>query len=223
MPASPLGPRSPTRFARSGERAMTGSDEGISPPTLPNPLCTFPPHTTSATSIVKTLSTLPSGEVAIATRPKADQRLIAVGTALTGAPPHRSVREVLPHTALTLGRVTISRLIGRLLVCQSVRCHAVPGAVSGASKVRSAFPSVGSLPSTDSAAATGPALFARFAGTMEPSDFPWAFMSAVPSGTLSDRSAPRSGNPQDLPVLAFGVSQACTGSSTPPCPPMACQ
>jgi hypothetical protein len=44
------------------------------------------------------------------------------------------------------------------------------GAVSGASKVRAAFSVVGPLPSTDSAAATGLALFARFLGTMGPSD-----------------------------------------------------
>ena len=31
-------------------------------------------------------------------------RVIAVGTALTGRPPHRSVREALPHTAPTLSR-----------------------------------------------------------------------------------------------------------------------
>jgi hypothetical protein len=29
---------------------------------------------------------------------------VAVGTALTGGPPHRSVREALPHTALTSGQ-----------------------------------------------------------------------------------------------------------------------
>jgi len=29
-------------------------------------------------------------------------RAIAVGTAVAGSPPHRSVREELPHTALTL-------------------------------------------------------------------------------------------------------------------------
>ncbi len=29
---------------------------------------------------------------------------IAVGTAVTGGPPHRSVREVLPHTAPALSR-----------------------------------------------------------------------------------------------------------------------
>jgi len=32
-----------------------------------------------------------------------DRKVVAVGTALTGGPPHRSVLEALPHTALTLG------------------------------------------------------------------------------------------------------------------------
>ena len=32
------------------------------------------------------------------------QWLIAVGTAVAGGPPHRSVRECLPHTAPTLSR-----------------------------------------------------------------------------------------------------------------------
>ncbi len=32
------------------------------------------------------------------------KRLIAVGTAVAGGPPHRSVREYLPHTAPTLSR-----------------------------------------------------------------------------------------------------------------------
>jgi hypothetical protein len=31
-------------------------------------------------------------------------RIIAVGTAVTGGPPRRSVREELPHTALALSR-----------------------------------------------------------------------------------------------------------------------
>jgi len=40
------------------------------------------------------------------------QEVVAVGTALSGRPPHRSVREELPHTAPTLGLVTISRCSG---------------------------------------------------------------------------------------------------------------
>ena len=54
-----------------------------------------------------------------------------------------------------------------------------PGSVSGASKVRVAFPLVDPLPSTDSAAAFGPALFARFSGTMGPSDSLETCMSGV--------------------------------------------
>ena len=37
---------------------------------------------------------------------------IAVGTPVTGRPPHRSVREELPHTAPTLGLVTRSLRFG---------------------------------------------------------------------------------------------------------------
>src|SRR5438128_9934656 len=37
---------------------------------------------------------------------------VAVGTALTGGPPHRSVREGLPHTALTSGSCDGQPLVG---------------------------------------------------------------------------------------------------------------
>jgi hypothetical protein len=37
---------------------------------------------------------------------------IAVGTAVTGGPPHRSVREVFPHTAPALSRARC-RMFGR--------------------------------------------------------------------------------------------------------------
>ena len=53
-----------------------------------------------------------------------------------------------------------------------------------------AFPLVDPLPSTDSAAAVGPALFARFTGTMESSDSPVTDASAVRPSALSDRSSP---------------------------------
>jgi hypothetical protein len=55
---------------------------------------------------------------------------------------------------------------------------------------------------------------------MKSSDFRLAFMSAVPSETLSDRSVPTriavlsqqmDGNQQDLPVLAFEVSTHAQG------------
>ena len=68
-----------------------------------------------------------------------------------------------------------------------------PGSVSGASKVRVAFPLVDPLPSTDSAAAFGPALFARFSGTMGPSDSLETCMSVVRHDAFSDRPPPSSG------------------------------
>ena len=65
------------------------------------------------------------------------------------------------------------------------------------------FPSAGRLSSTDSAAATA-ALFAGFAGTTRPSDFPRSFIPGLPpqrslGGPPSDRLDGRAG---DLPVLA---------------------
>jgi hypothetical protein len=53
-----------------------------------------------------------------------------------------------------------------------------------------AFPLVAPLPSTDSAATVGLALFARFCGTMGTSDSPVTCMSAVRLLALSDRSSP---------------------------------
>ena len=66
------------------------------------------------------------------------------------------------------------------------------------------FPFGGPLSSTDSAAGV-PVLFARFVGTMGPSDFPSAYMSDVRPVAFSDRS-PLWGSRWDLPVLASGVS-----------------
>ena len=53
----------------------------------------------------------------------------------------------------------------------------------------SAFLLAGSLSSDGSAGAPAAPLFAVVAGTMDPSDFLLAFMSALPSETFSDRSA----------------------------------
>ncbi len=70
------------------------------------------------------------------------------------------------------------------------------------------------LSSTDSVTAVA-ALFARFVGTTKSSDFPPAFMSAVPSERFSDRPRDRpEANPRnrwDLPVLAFGMSTHAQG------------
>ena len=48
-----------------------------------------------------------------------------------------------------------------------------------------------SLSSIDSADASAASLFVDVAGTTDSSDFLWAFMSAVPPVTFSDRSACR--------------------------------
>ncbi|REJ88259.1 MAG: hypothetical protein DWQ35_19970 [Planctomycetota bacterium] len=61
----------------------------------------------------------------------------------------------------------------------------------------SAFLLVGSLSSTNSADASGASLFVGFAGTMDPSDFPSAFLSALPPVMFSDRSPPHCGKETD--------------------------
>ncbi len=110
---------------------------------------------------------------------------VAVGTPVARCPPHRSVREELPRTALTLG------CDDQLIASRTPRnpMPRFPGTVSGASKVRLTFPLVGPLPSTDSAAAFGPALFARFFGTMGPSDSLKSCMSGVRQIAFPDRPA----------------------------------
>ena len=157
---------------------------------------------TSVTDILFVASTIPSffpaapydqfadinGNHSISVTDLVAAAAFAVGTALSGRPPHRSVREELPHTAPPLG-MTVEV---HLPTCRSrlSRCFAWPGTVSGASRRRAAFPLGGPLSSTDSAAGV-PVLFVRFAGTIGPSDFLLVFMSAVPSETFSDRSTVR--------------------------------
>ena len=86
-----------------------------------------------------------------------------------------------------------------------------PGPVSGASKVRSTFPLVGPLSSTDSAAAFRPALFARFFGTMRPSDSLETCMSDVRQCLLGPSPALRRGNFQGLPISVQRVSTHAQG------------
>ena len=54
--------------------------------------------------------------------PKATTMTIAVGTAIAGRPPHRSVRAELPHTALPLGGdgrdVFGAQYTARLYLCE---------------------------------------------------------------------------------------------------------
>ena len=71
---------------------------------------------------------------------------IAVGTTVTGRPPHRSVREGLPHTAPPSGQT----ITNKFRYQSSLSCHAndaKSGAVSGTSMtVRQYFPSVTPFP-----------------------------------------------------------------------------
>ena len=112
------------------------------------------------------------------------RKRVAVGTPVARRPPHGSVLEALPHTALTLG-ITInleSVSYGRH-VDATLSAALCPQRVELACR----FPLVDPLPSTDSAAAVRPALFARFAGTMGPSDSLKTCMSDVRRQTFSDR------------------------------------
>ena len=102
------------------------------------------------------------------------EEVVAVGTALTGRPPHGSVREELPHTALTSGNNEPSSTSR----ASSAPMPLYPGSESGESKVHWPFPLGGPLPSTGSAD-DDPSLFARFCGTMGPSDSLETCMPAV--------------------------------------------
>ena len=145
---------------------------------------------------------------------------IAVGTAVAGGPPHKSVREELPHTAPPLG-ITVKITSSLPAVAARVHTSHVRHSVRY-EYIASAFPLGDPLSSADSATGV-PVLFARFAGTMGPSDFLSAFMSALPSETFSDRSTsaaimPR--RPKWKPTGSPGSRAwdvcACTGSTTPP-------
>ena len=87
------------------------------------------------------------------------QSSVAVGTALASGPPHRSVREGLPHTALTSGSCDGLPLVGirmqynRLRLSLLAACRTrhkpvtrIPGSVSGARCACGAFPLVAPFP-----------------------------------------------------------------------------
>ena len=156
-------------------------------------------------------------------------RMVAVGTAVAGGPPHRSVREELPHTAPTLSQREIA-LLEHVVPSGSFATPLSPhdlrsGSVSGARRACSAFLSAESLPSADSADASAAPLFADFAGTTDSSDFLPAFMSALPPVAFADRSTDHSRCPAGhwswkqtgSPGSRAWSFQACPGSSTPPC------
>jgi len=113
--------------------------------------------------------------------------VIAVGTAIAGRPPHRSVRAELPHTAPPLGSD------GRDVAIPTCRFHAFRkvthklGAGSDMSAKPHNMPSGGPLSSTDSAAGV-PALFVRFSGIMELSaPFPKNTANDVHIGVTASR------------------------------------
>jgi hypothetical protein len=136
---------------------------------------------------------------------------VAVGTPVAGRPPHRSVQEELLHTALTSGRTRPPRRRGGPYPCPPER-PAWPGTVSGAGPAKQEFPLVDPLPSTDSAAAHRPALFARFVGTTRSSDSSGTCVSGVRLAAFPDRPASKgSGRPRGLPVLAPGASTHAQG------------
>ena len=131
--------------------------------------------------------------------------VIAVGPAIAGRPPHRSVRAELPHTALTSNTDDQSRTLVRF-----VRTPYNPRDLMTRLCVRFrgdclAFFSVSPLSSTDSAAVGCPALFACFSGTTGLSDFPETYMSAVWHLAFSDRSTSLDGD-------VSGISQLPRGS-----------
>ena len=66
-------------------------------------------------------------------------KTVAVGTALSGGPPHRSVREELPHTAPTSGTMVGRRSV-LLAVQQSDRRPTSSGTVSGMRLSEGRFP-----------------------------------------------------------------------------------
>src|SRR5215467_15801166 len=84
---------------------------------------------------------------------------VAVGTALASGPPHGSVREGLPHTALTSGSSDGPPLVGiqipsLLAACRTRHnpCDSLPRLCVRHECACGAFPLVDLLPSADSAA-----------------------------------------------------------------------
>src|SRR5262249_38104149 len=115
--------------------------------------------------------------------------LVAVGTALASRPPHGSVREEFPHTALTSGSSNGQPLFAACRTRHNL-CDSLPRLCVRHECACGAFPLVALLPSADSAAnASAPALFARFSGTMRPSDSPQTCMSKLRPLAFFDRPA----------------------------------
>src|SRR5262245_41270446 len=114
---------------------------------------------------------------------------VAVGTALASGPPRGSVREGLPHTALTSGLCDGQPLFAACRM-RHKPCDSLPRLCVRHECACGAFPLVALLPSADSAAnAPALALFARFTGTMRPSDSLQTCMSTLRPLAFFDRPA----------------------------------
>ncbi len=143
------------------------------------------------------------------------RRKVAVGTAVTGRPPHRSVREcclirLLPRFGREMLR---AHPPGRKIVFVRLKVRA--------RSVCWMFILAESLSSTDSAAGLVPALFVCVDGTTDSSDFRLAFMATLPAGRFAARAGAvplPPGNQPALPVLAIEISTHAQVLTTPPCP-----
>src|SRR5262249_47509583 len=137
-------------------------------------------------------------------------RSVAVGTALASGLPHRSVREEFPPTALTSGSSDGQPLFAACRTNHNL-CDSLPRLCVRHECACGAFPLVDLLPSADSAAnAYPPALFARFLGTMRPSDSLQTSMSTLPHCYPVWASV----GPPDSRAWSF---LTCLGSLTPRC------
>ena len=104
---------------------------------------------------------------------------------LPTAPPHRSVREALPHTAPPSGQTIAAMPLLVVAVGSQMECLIRLSVRSSSNTTALPF---GDLLSSTRSATGVPALFPRVDGTMDSSEFLLAFMSDFPSETFSDRS-----------------------------------
>jgi hypothetical protein len=146
---------------------------------------------------------------------------VAVGTTLTGCPPHRSRRAALPHRALALGdnaQTSEGACRTPSSTCDRVSRPCVRPLVCSI-----AFPLARSLPSTSSAGPSGRPLFAGFLGTLQRSDSLHPCITVVPHG-CTVRTCRSLGRPEaGPPGVRTPCCYACQRSPTPPGPSPPCQ
>src|ERR1700726_4349349 len=106
--------------------------------------------------------------------------MVAVGTAVTSRPPHRSRRALLTHRAPPSGRTSAARGLKPPAVRRTAanRIDVVTRLSVRTTAACRLFPSGEALPSTTSAGSYLP-LFGRFVGTTTSSDFSSAYMLGV--------------------------------------------